>query len=327
MNTTSGFKQNYFEEFQESVSLDHDVVCTIQAGQLLAMNCLEYEVAAYAVSYYESNEIYYYISSKEKSMQDFIQSALNCNRYCTPLRYFFKRYDVMDTTESDVQKDFRKEIAKRLFHEYPEIYFEAINNLTAFPSDNSAFPMLNSFMDQLENIFDQNYLCIFEDLISFLLNSRFISREAYILLLERINREKAKSTQESVISSNYKRNYAGFAYKKFDGDIKYFVDAVYYLAVEKRNKFIEKGYLVSPILSKTYYADSFNTLEQSKGEFRSTLLNYIDSNFFSILEYLHALPPSVDKQTFSHYYDKVADTGSKYAIDAMKYYGHLWNVL
>lgn len=37
--------------------LDHDTVCVIQAGQLLDMNCLEYETAAYGLVYRQNKEI------------------------------------------------------------------------------------------------------------------------------------------------------------------------------------------------------------------------------------------------------------------------------
>ena len=76
--------------------LNHDVVCTAQAGQLLSAGCLEYETAAYGIAYLKNNETYYYISSREDTMLDFIKNACLENLQYTPMRYFFKRFDLID---------------------------------------------------------------------------------------------------------------------------------------------------------------------------------------------------------------------------------------
>lgn len=57
--------------------------------------------------------------------------------------------------------------------------------------------------------------------------------------------------------------------------MKYLIDAFPYMAKEKHTAFLAKGYIVTPILTITYYADSFNNLFDSKDAFQKELAQYL----------------------------------------------------
>jgi len=306
--------------------LNHDVVCTAQAGQLLSMGCLEYETAAYGIAYQKEQEIYYYISSRENSMLDFIKNSYLENIYYTPLKYFYKRYDMIDVSEDEVKAAFHLEIANRLCDQYPDVFFEALNSLTTTPCPNAAFPLVQKMTKELENTFDVNHLNIFGNLLELLLQSRLLSREGYYIFLKWQNNEYEKTSAESVVSSNYKRTYTGFAYERPNGDIGYFCDAVHHLAMEKQTAYIAKGYCVTPLLSISYYADTFNHLQKTRQSFLATLKQYFDSNYITIMKWFHTLSTGIDKEQYILYKKKISETGKEKAIEAFNYYGHLWNI-
>ena len=307
--------------------MNHDVVCTAQAGQLLNAGCLEYETAAYGIAYHKDEETYYYISSREDSMLDFIKNAYLENLQFTPLRYFFKRFDLLDESDEEIKEKFRLEIAQRLYDFYPDVFFEALQDLTTAPCANTAYPLVEKIAAQLENSFDQHHLNIFENLLEFLLQSRLLSKEGYYIFLKWLHNEREKSSIEPIASSIYRRTYTGFAYEKPDGNIGYFADAVHHLALEKRNSYINKGYLVTPLLSIQYYADSFNNLQKTRQSFLSTIKQYLDANYISIMKAFQQLPSDIDTEKYHMYAAKIAETGKEKAIEAFQYYGHLWNVI
>lgn len=307
--------------------MNHDVVCTAQAGQLLNAGCLEYETAAYGIAYQKNGEIYYYISSREDSMLDFIKNAYMENLQYTPLRYFFKRFDLLDESEDEIKEKFRLEIAQRLYDSYPDVFFEALNDLTATPCVNAAYPLVEKIANQLENSFDQHHLNIFENLLEFLLQSRLLSKEGYHIFLKWLHNEREKTSVEPIASSIYRRTYTGFAYEKPDGSIGYFADAVHHLALEKRNNYINKGYLVTPMLTIQYYADSFNNLQKTRQSFLATLKQYLDKNYMAIMKLFRQIPSDVDIEHYHMYAAIIAETGKENAIEAFRYYGYLWNIL
>lgn len=307
--------------------LNHDVVCTAQAGQLLNAGCLEYETAAYGIAYRKNNETYYYISSREDSVLEFTKTACLENLQYTPLRYFFKRFDLIDESEEEIKEKFRLEIAQRLYGFYPDVFFEALDDLTAAPCMNSAYPIVEKIANQLENSFDLHHLNIFENLLELLLQSRLLNKEGYYIFLQWLHNEHEKTSLEPIASSIYRRTYTGFAYEKPDGSIGYFADAVHHLAIEKRNNYVNKGYLVTPMLTIQYYADSFNNLQKTRQTFLSTLKQYLDSNYLSIMKALRKLSSGIDVDKYHMYETKIAESGKEKAIETFQYYGHLWNVL
>ena len=310
-----------------SQMLDHDAVCAVQAGQLLSLNCLEYETAAYGTAYRQNGEIYYYISSREDTILDFSRRACRENLYYTPLRYFVKRYDLMQDSEEDVRARFRLEVARQLDEDYPEVFFDALDALTAPVCDNIAFPFMKKLSRELENCFDLNHLHIFENLLEMLLKSRSLSLEGYDILLEWLKKEYEKTSVEPISFSRYRRCYSGFAYEKPDRSIHYFADGVYHLTVKKQNNLISKGFRVTPILTIPYYADTFDRLQDSRREFLTALKQYFDPNYITLINYLHTLPAGVDQTLYQDYGQKIAATGKTQAIADFRYYGYLWHIL
>lgn len=99
------------------------------------------------------------------------------------------------------------------------------------------------------------------------------------------------------------------------------------MAREKHISFIAKGYIVTPILSITYYADSFNNLQKNSREtFLAELQKYAGEMYIKLMELLRELPAGVDNDLYLSYYEKIKATGSKQAVEAFLYYGYLWNI-
>ena len=308
--------------------VDHDEVCIAQATKLLQIGYLEYETAVYGSAYCtKDGKINYYLSVKEDTMDKFQHNCFQQNIYPTPAKYFFKRYDLVSDTEDEIKSRFRISTALSLKQSYPPIIFEAFQSLTSNDCANSAFTIMQELCAQLDSCFDLNQLHLFGDLTEMLFRGRLLTKESYILLNQWLSKEYEKISVETIASGDYRRTYSGFAYKMPSGKISYFVDAFPYMAREKHISFIAKGYIVTPILSITYYADSFNNLQKnSREKFLSELQKYAGEMYIKLMELLRELPAGVDSDLYLSYYEKIQATGSKQAIETFLYYGYLWNV-
>ena len=305
---------------------DHDEMCISQASKLLQIGYLEFETAGYATAYKKDNEIYYYVSDGETTMHKFLLKCHEANIYPTPVKYYCKRYDLLEDTEDDIRRKFRVETAFKLKEAYPRVYFEALEKLTAHFNDNQAFYLLKEMSEQLDGCFDISQLNLFGSLLEMMLKGRLLNEPGYILLNEWLQNEYEKMAIEPIASGQYKRTYAGFAYEKPNGQIGYFCDAFAYMATEKQADFISRGYVVTPILQKSYYADAFQGLTESRAQFKAELEHYLGDNYIRLMKLIKSLDPCVDTALYREYYEKVKETGSKQALAAITYYGNLWNI-
>lgn len=305
---------------------DHDEMCISQASKLLQIGYLEFETAGYATAYKKDNEIYYYVSDGETTMHKFLLKCHEANIYPTPVKYYCKRYDLLEDTEDDIRRKFRVETAFKLKEAYPRVYFEALEKLTAHFNDNQAFYLLKEMSEQLDGCFDINQLNLFGSLLEMMLKGRLLNEPGYILLNEWLQNEYEKLAIEPIASGQYKRTFAGFAYEKPNGQIGYFCDAFAYMATEKQADFISRGYVVTPILQKSYYADAFQGLTESRAQFKAELEHYLGDNYIRLMKLIKSLDPCVDTALYREYYEKVKETGSKQALAAITYYGNLWNI-
>ena len=321
----------HYNEIQQEASPEHtnnhDIVCMAQANQLLANGFLGYEAAAYSTVYKKDGKINYYITSREDSIVKFIKESCTDNVYYVPIRYNNKRYDLIDYSQKELNELFRYETAQKLYYDYPEKLFDALEDLTAAPCSNSAHSILEMIAENLTNSFDSNYLNIFSSMLDILLQGRKINKETYYIFAEWLNKEYEKSAVEEITVSYYSRNYNGFAYEKTDGSVGYFSDAIYHRTLEKHVDYITRGYIVTPILSVSYHADSMERLLECKKEFIETLKFYFDTYFFALIKILYSLPSDISREKYHFYEEQIAQSNSKYAINAFQYYGFLWNIL
>ena len=314
-------------ESDDLYMMDHDQVCMVQANQLLLMGCLEYETAAYGSAYLQDGLVHYYLSSREESMKKFRNQACFEGIYHTPIKYFCKRYDLLEESEEEINQRFRKEAALKLEALYPKMLLEAAAELNQPISANNGFPILQAMTKVLENSFDLNQLGLFANLLEMLLQGRQINREAYLIMQQWLNAEYEKNAVETIKYGVYKRQYAGFAYEKPDGSRQYFIDALPYLAEEKQTLYLSQGYIVTPILTITYSADAFANPVESRAVFKEELSRYLDDNYLALMRLFRRLPPSIDRDRYQQLAEQIADSCPKAAVDAFRHYGYLCNAI
>ena len=319
----AGIKEHSLEA--DDLTADHDTIIAIQAQKLMEIGYLEYEAAGYATAFYKNGDINYYICDSEKTMNKFVAQCLQDNIVPMPVKYYYKRYDLLKETTETVNTKFRYEIAEKMQEIYPRILFEAIANLTAPASTNNAYPILKEITTQLTSCFDINHLKLFGELLDMMLRARQLSQEGYLLLHQWLDKEYEKITVEPIASGIYSRTYSGFAYQKQGEEVKYFCDAYPYMAQEKQTKYLTRGYIVTPILTTTYYGDSYKQLEESKDKFLYDLQKYLGDSYIKIMKYLKILEPTVNVEKYNYYLQNLQNENKKQAVESLRYYGFLWN--
>lgn len=308
----------------DNTAVDHDTIIMIQAQKLMEVGYLEYEAAVYGTAYIQDGNLKYYICEQEQAMDKFMGKCLREGIFATPAKYFYQRYDLMDDSVDKIKKDFRIAVAKKLKRYYSGEFFEAIQDLTALKPQNQAYEILKEVTEQLDSCFNTCQLDLFQGLLEMLMRGRHINNEGYKIFHDWLDTEYGKFLDDIMVG-RYKKQYSGFAYQKNNGEIKYYCDAYTYMAKEKQVKYITRGDIVTPVLSKKYYQTSYQQLEKEKNDFEGKLHQYLDSNYIKLMQLIKALPSTVDAKKYNKYLNQLKEAGDRVTIDTFMYFGALWN--
>jgi hypothetical protein len=310
---------------QEQID-NHDELCTLQAEELLNLGFLEHELACYGTAYQEKGEIKFYTTKKEETILELIKSLTVKRIYPTPTQYFVKRCLFLSDQEEMANQSFRLEVIRKLYTQFPAIYFDAINSLTSDPPTNYAFPILKEVSEQLNSCFDLNLLQLFGGLLDMAYQARTLTKEGYMLLGSWLKHEYEKTSEDGVASNNYEKTYACFAYLADNGRVSYYDNAFPYMVVEHRAKMVAEGITVSPIFIKQYHAGSFLELRKTKIFFKSDMEKYLNKMFMKLVCMLNDLSSGIDETLFNVLLDKLKREGTGESVRAFIYYGNLWNL-
>ncbi len=306
--------------------LDHDAIATAQSRELINSGFMEEEFACYGTAYIEAGKIKYYISSTERSMNKFTANCILYNIYPTPARYFVMRCNVLAGAHDEIRQNFKRSTAYMLQEDYPKVYFAAMENLSAYKSDDQAMPILTAVKAEVENTFDREALEVFRGLALEALTMKHLTKEGYAYWMNWLADEYRKMEEDILEYNYYKRSYSGFVYENH-GRLQYVRNAFETKVIEQRNRMIAAGKVVTPIMHKDFFAGNYGALDEGREQFQVLLKQYFNEAFFDILKELHRLPSVVPQREFAEWMQKVQETGKEKAVTSLRYHGHLWHVL
>ncbi len=306
--------------------LDHDAIAAAQSKELINSGFMEEEFACYGSAFIESGKIKYYISSTERSMNKFIANCILRSVYPTPPRYFVMRCNVLAGARDEIRQKFKRQTAYTLREDYPKCYFSAMEDLSAYPADDKAMPILLRAKNEAENTFDRVALEILRGLALDALTMKHLTREGYAYWMNWLADEYRKMEEDILEYNYYKRSYSGFAYVQ-NGAISYKRNAFETKTIEQRNQAIAEGKVVTPILRQDYYAGTYGDLDTGRRQFQELLERYYNEPFLEIVQAMKRLPPAVPREKYAAWLQELEATGKEKAVRSFRYHGYLWNVL
>ncbi len=308
-----------------SQDLDHDAIAAAQSKELLSAGFMEEEFACYGTAFVEDGKIKYYISTTERSMNRFVAMCILQNIYPTPPKYYVMRCNVSAGMRDHIRQQFKLDTAQMLRKNYSPLYFEAMDELSSYPVDNLAMPILQEMKHEIENTFDKVALEIFRGMVLEAVTMKHLDREGYEYWQNWLANEYRKMEEDLFEYNYYKRTYSGFAYK-MNNRIHFIRNAFETKTIERRNALIAEGKVVSPILRKDYYAGTYGDLDEGRENFKHIMHDYFNEAFFDYVEALRQLPSAVLDECYHQWMQRLQHEGKKNDVECLRYHGYLWNV-
>ena len=310
---------------EKIIADDHDTECSMRAGELIQLGFLGNEFAYYGIAYSENDTNYYYICEKEKSMMEFIDSALENDIFPSWIAYHNKRYQVPIGEYDTVHQKTKRDLAQYLKEQYTSDFHKAIVNCKNSSLRNTGSVIIKQFAREINSCFDEGLIQIYKGLAKDALLMCKIDVNQYKEAMYFSKHELLKCSMTEKKHSELHRTYYGFAI--YDGEkTRLYSNATALTVYEKRQQMIVKGMIVSPIISKRYTGKDIFDLNQKKIEFEQKYLSsYFTKTFMRDLNLFWKMPSGVDIMIYMTWKNKLTHK-SPISQQVFSYYGRLWGM-
>jgi len=285
------------------------------------------------------NERYILIDMKIKSMQNCISGIYKDKKgkameliakldALSPLKTLTRGYSIAELNGKVVKSanDVKKDLARALKCSYSKTFFEILEHVSEQTWSNVAEDLLWNEAEQLEGIFSEEKIDLYESLVQYAYRHHGIESGTYQNIMRWIHDER-KNMDDYLISKNfYEKTVYGFAYEK-DGKIKYVDNALQSYVYEKAEKMEQEGYLVTPILSHTYWYEQSRRVSEVLREFRLLLETVYDAEYMTKIKTIRTHKTEISADTFNALLEQIKMSEGEYAFNTLLRYGYAWGVL
>ena len=126
-----------------------------------------------------------------------------------------------------------------------------------------------------------------------------------------------------VIKKDTKRTFYGFAHRAPGGKVRYYCNAFESEAYKRRNALMCQEQFCTPIISQTFYYDQMPNVAEERKKFLCQLEEWMDKEYWAIVDKICALPVVVDEAAFGTLREK-ADADA--LRDMIGYYASQWQI-
>ena len=250
---------------------DPNVLAAEKAGAMASMGYYEKEFTVYGSCFYKDGVRQYIISSKADKIIAFLEDEKNKQYFATPLEHWTTSVLVPSGTEDSIVRTVKKEMARKLQHQYPEAYFQELETYSGVQRTDAAKLIFDEWQDALDGMFDELQLQLFETALVHAYNKKIITELTYHKQQQWLTRVRLDMVDDVVKKSKYMYTWYGYSYIKPDGSYGYYANARKDSAYSYWLRQIEKGVTVTPIITKTYSLKENLPIPQAKKYFENDL--------------------------------------------------------
>lgn len=305
------------------VHKDHDEICLDIVGRISELGGFKVEFPVYITCYEEKESVYYYVSNEKKDVYCFINQKLKEELYCLP-----PVRKTMTTIVSAGQKDelyqqFKVEAAKELMNEGAGEVVAMLPKLAPKPT-NVGQELLEGIRIQTKGIFDQEMRQLYRGILDMAYYAKKINGNFYNKTLAWLNIEEMQQEEEIIAHALHERIYSGFAYVKHDEGLGYYFNAVLESTISKREELMIQGMMVSPILTKKYYFNDINAINNAARDFKGVLKKYLCKGVMEILKDI--LGENPDENDIDRKIRIAEEEKNEMKLKCLRYYKALWKI-
>lgn len=307
-------------------TVDPNVQAARVAGRRAELGWIEVEFIMYGCAYLQDGKVHYKVSSQAEDIYRFAESAAVDKIYTSNVLRYSEKCAVpsgmRDLIASDVKKDLARELKKR----YSAEFFGVLGALAERTQSNHAADLLWNEADQLEGVFSEEKIDRFESLVQYAYIHHGIDANVYQNLMRWIHEERKNMDDNLVSKDFYEKTVYGFIYEK--NGLKKFVDnGLSSYVYEKAEQLEQEGYLITPVLSHTYWHAQTRRISEVMNEFRTLMADVYDDDYMEKLKEIRRNNANISMDEFYELLERIKNTYGEHAAKTVLRYGYVWGVL
>lgn len=303
-----------------------DVQCSQDVAKMAELRRFDGEHILYGCAYLEEGKVKYRVSSRDKEIYEYVEKSAANGIYPTPVMSLLQRCPTPSGREEDIKQKVKLQLAKDMKKRYDKSFFLALEPFTKVSASNDAFDLLLEIRDQLEGLFDEGKLQIFEGLVQMAFEAKVLSENSYEQMRAWLKKIRVQMEDDVVIKNAFERTLYGIGYEK-NGELAYSFDAQKTTISAQKATLEQNKVLCSPIFAKTYWFAGFDEFKELKAHYLTELKEIMDPAYFELLKTIKAFPSVIDQKAFEEKLEEVKASCQPEAVVAFATYGYRWNAL
>ena len=261
-----------------------DYLVAEAVGEQLELGWQDTEFIMYGCAYLnkEDDIVYYKVSEKLDNLLDFISCAIKQNIFPSNIDSISVTRAVPNGMRESVAQEIKKQLANKLYSDYPKEFFYHLYELAEHSRSNLAGPFLWEIADANVGLFDKTELKFFSSLIDYCFSCCKLEKNEYEKLSEWILQENENILAECEIPKTYVKDLYGFSYKE-NGKIKCITNSLQSFLYLKAQGLESEGYKVSPFFEKKYWFNQQEEISAINDDFKMKVATYCDMNYIKML--------------------------------------------
>lgn len=294
-------------------------------SKMAELGYLDKEFTMYGTAYWQDNQRWYMVSSKQEQLYDFISSDRAKDKWATPIMSMTKICPVPAGSEEDIALTVKTNLANQLQETFPITFFSALENLFQNKANNSAESLLRKVQESIEGVFIEEKLQLFEGLVWRAYDRMVLTQESYKRFCSWLAKMRREMEDDVVIKDVFKRTLYGIAYEE-QGTIKFYSNANKSSIYTKCDNLLKKGFLVTPIFVKSYWFNYKYTLDDVRADFKQHLMGIYDKNYIAILKAIHQLPHSVPIAQYTAIKESLRGQDATNQLEVLTFFEKKWGL-
>ncbi len=254
------------------LQMSRDIMVAEEVSKKAALGWLDVEFTMYGCAYwdYMKNQMYYKVSANPADIYDFLEESSRYDIYPGRAERLTYKCPVPAGMQNIIAADVKKELARELRRLYPKSFFEQLYLLADTVRNNQAETLMWQKAEQLEGLFEEEALDVFEQEVHYAYGCLKLNREAYSNLLHWIKEER-RSMEDTFVSKDiFEKTLYGFAYEE-NGRLQYISNAQRAHVYERLYELECAGKNTTPVYSKKYWYNYIYRLSDVLQEYKAEL--------------------------------------------------------
>lgn len=304
---------------------NRDIACAAEVGRMAELGRFDHELNTYGTAYLDHGKVIYRLSSTPFGLYRFVHTAPSENLLPTTVLHNSQRTQMPAGMKAQLAFEAKLALAAELHASYPRLFFESLATLSAAPPKRAAAPYFQRWQQKIIASFDDLMLQLFEETLLESYHSKQLDRYDYTRFKDSIAKVRRQMDNDPVPGTQLKRTLYGFVVQECD-QLHVVFDAVSERVASQYAAFLLEGQNVAPMLHRTYWLENFSQMPKARQDFKRQLLNYENTDYFTLRTQLHALSPAVNEDYFQRSLTQLEQLNTPLACADLRRYGRMWNL-